>query len=592
MNVEKTFYYNENDYNKDIYGEFEQDIQKYIQEYSAKDYSQIINKDKRTNIVSIFSEMRTNIIKWYPFEPNKRILEVGANYGEITYELSKKCRELTVIEFSEKKINCIVKRLENQENLKCILCTNLKETKIDEKYDYITLIGISEYAEKIGFKNLEDMLKWAQSHLTEDGKIILAIDNKFGVKFLAGSTRNKNEEKFANYREHINTDYKLYGKEELKKILKNIEGTNYKFYYPVPNYRLTHLIYTDNYLPQNINYNIYYDDFEEILFEELSFMKEVIKNDKFDFFTNSYLIEISKNKVCDISFVNYSNMRKEEYKIITKIAPDKVIKEAYKTEGIKHIKQIQRNIKRLKELDFTTCEEINENQIISPYISICTMDEYLKRILLLEDNPKKFLYELDKWYEYLMNKIPKANGENTIFEKYSIEVKDKNELKFLKDGFIDLIFQNVFYNGEQYILFDQEWYDVAVPLEFILYRSIKQLFFLHKELEYKINKDEIYVRYNIKKYINEFERLEESWQKDIVDEEILSFYSKKWSRIISVEDIKFRNNQELGKVYLEKDKLQLELNKLQIEDKKIRKELEDLKNGSRFYRWTKFLKKG
>lgn len=591
MNIDKTFYYNENDYNKDIYGEFEQDIQNYINKYNVKDYNQIINKDKRTDIVSIFSEMRANIIKWYPFDKNKKILEIGANYGEITSELSKKCKEVTVVEFSKNKINCIVKRLANLDNLKCILCTNLKETKIEEKYDYITLIGISEYAEKIGFENLEDMLRWAQNHLTEDGKIILAIDNKFGVKFLAGSTRNKNEEKFANYREHIRTDYQLYGKDELIKILKNIEGITYKFYYPVPNYKLTHLIYTDNYLPQNINYNIYYGDYEEILFEELSFMKEAIKNDKFDFFTNSYLIEISKNKVCDMHFVNYSNMRKEEYKIITQITPNKVIKEAYKTEGINHIQQIKNNIEKLKELDFITCEETNENQIISPYISICTMDEYLKK-LLLENKQENFLSELDKWYEYLKNKIPKIDSEKTIFEKYDIDVKEKDKLTFLRDGFIDLIFQNVFYNGEQYILFDQEWYDIAVPLEFILYRSIKQLFFLHKELEFKINKEEIYLRYNIKKYINEFEALEESWQKDIVDEEILSFYSKKWTRIISIEDIKFKNNQELGKAYLEKDKLQQEKNKLEKENRKIKKELEDIKNGSRFYRWTKFLKKG
>lgn len=591
MNIDKTFYYNENDYNKDIYGEFEQDIQNYINKYNVKDYNQIINKDKRTDIVSIFSEMRANIIKWYPFDKNKKILEIGANYGEITSELSKKCKEVTVVEFSKNKINCIVKRLANLDNLKCILCTNLKETKIEEKYDYITLIGISEYAEKIGFENLEDMLRWAQNHLTEDGKIILAIDNKFGVKFLAGSTRNKNEEKFANYREHIRTDYQLYGKDELIKILKNMEGITYKFYYPVPNYKLTHLIYTDNYLPQNINYNIYYGDYEEILFEELSFMKEAIKNDKFDFFTNSYFIEISKNKVCDMHFVNYSNMRKEEYKIITQITPNKVIKEAYKTEGINHIQQIKNNIEKLKELDFITCEETNENQIISPYISICTMDEYLKK-LLLENKQENFLSELDKWYEYLKNKIPKIDSEKTIFEKYDIDVKEKDKLTFLRDGFIDLIFQNVFYNGEQYILFDQEWYDIAVPLEFILYRSIKQLFFLHKELEFKINKEEIYLRYNIKKYINEFEALEESWQKDIVDEEILSFYSKKWTRIISIEDIKFKNNQELGKAYLEKDKLQQEKNKLEKENRKIKKELEDIKNGSRFYRWTKFLKKG
>ena len=584
LKVDKSFYQTDNDYNRDIYGEYEQEIKDYIDKYKIEDYSQIIMQDKRTNIVSVFSEMRSNIIKWYPFDKNKNVLEIGANYGEITYELSKRCKEVTAIEFSEKKVECISKRLEETENVQVILCSQLKNTNLQKKYDYITLIGISEYAKKIGFNDLEDMLKWAKEHLSEDGKILLALDNKFGVKYLAGSTRNKDEEKFANYREHIHKDYQLYGKGELEKILKNIEGINYKFYYPVPNYNLTHLIYTDNYLPQKSRYNIYYREDEEILFEESSFLKEAIKNDQFDFFTNSYLIEISKNDLSNICFVNYSNMRKKEYKIITQIATDKVTKQAYREEGQNHIIQIQKNISRLKELGFSVCEKYEEDKILSPYILKPTMDEYLRK-LLIDDKKQEFLDELDKWFYYIKNKIPEANSENTIFEKYKIQIDDKHKLTFLQDGFIDLIFQNVFYDGSEYILFDQEWYEEPLPLEFIMYRSIKQLFFVHRELEKKIKKEEIYSKYNLESYIEVFEKLEEAWQEQLVDEEMLKFYSEKWSRIISVEDIKFKNNQELGKVYLEKDNLQKEKNEIQ-------KELNELKNGSRFYRWTRIFKKG
>ena len=45
--------------------------------------------------------------------------------------------------------------------------------------------------------------------------------------------------------------------------------------------------------------------------------------------------------------------------------------------------------------------------------------------------------------------------------------------------------------------------------------------------------------------------------------------------------MKFNFNQQLGKVYLEKDKLQNEVTKLQ-------NELNQMKKGSRFYRWKKF----
>ena len=56
--------------------------------------------------------------------------------------------------------------------------------------------------------------------------ISVAIDNKFGVKYLAGSTRNNKEVPFANYKNYVEKDYKLYGKTELENMLKQFSATN------------------------------------------------------------------------------------------------------------------------------------------------------------------------------------------------------------------------------------------------------------------------------------------------------------------------------------------------------------------------------
>ena len=135
IEVDKRFYHEDNYYNNDIYGEYREDIKQYINEYKTCEYDKIIEKDKRTNIVSIFSEMRANVIKWYPFEENKKILEIGANYGEITEELARKNLNITAIETSNEKIECLQKRLEHVANLRLILCTNLKELELEEKYE-------------------------------------------------------------------------------------------------------------------------------------------------------------------------------------------------------------------------------------------------------------------------------------------------------------------------------------------------------------------------------------------------------------------------------------------------------------------------
>lgn len=544
------------DYNKDIYGDYEKDIKNYIEKYKPEQYEKIIEKDTRTNIVNIFSEMRTNIIKWYPFEPNKKILEIGANYGEITQELVKITPGVTSIEFTKEKIECIQKRI--KENIKLILCENLKQLNLPEKYDYIIIIGTGEYAKKLGFKNLKEMLEWSYMQLSEEGKMLVAIDNKFGVKYLAGSTRNNKEVPFANYKNYIEKDYKMYGKTELENMLKQFP--KYKFYYPVPNYNLTNMIYTDEYLPKRSRYNIYYREDEEILFNETDFMEYAIKNSKFDFFTNSYLIEISKTDTSNVWYVNFSNMRQKQYKIITKITSEKVTKEAYGEQGKKHIENIQKNIEKLQQLGYTTCEKFQDGKILSQFINKPTMDEYLAR-LLEQDKKEEFIQELDKWY------------------------------KNLKQGFIDLVFQNVFYDGNEYIVFDQEWYKEEASIEQIMYRSIKSLFFQHNYLKNKITIEELYKKYNItQEKIEQFEKEEIKLQEEIVDPKILKFYSEKWNAITSIEDIKMKYKKQLEQAYLQIQEISNEKDKISEENERLVEEIKKLKN-SRFYKWTRFLRR-
>lgn len=591
-----------NYYNKDIYGEYKEDIKTYIYQNEPQEYSKIIQNDKRTNIHMIFSEMRANIIKWYEFDKNKKCLEIGANYGEITQELVKRLKKVTAIEFDDEKIDCIKKRLSKSENYEIKPCEKLSEINLEDKYDYIIAIGTAEYAEKLGFINLKQMLEWMYQKLDEDGTILFTIDNRLGTKYLAGSTRNKEEVPFAVFKPYINKEYKLYGKKELENIIKNAGIENYKFYYPVPNYNLTHLIYTDKYLPQNSQYNIYYREDEEILFNELELIKIARKNEMFPFFTNSYLIEITKKKEkqSNTCFVNYNNMRKKQYKLETKICTDKVTKKSYIESENNHIMQISQNVELLKKLGFCVCESYEKGSIVSEFMSKPTMDEYLNR-LIQQNQIEEFKKELDKWYNFTKDRLGIGYQGDTIFDKYSITVKNKENLTIVEHGLIDLIFQNIFYDGNEYIIFDQEWYVKGVPLEFIMYRSIKKILFQHNEIEKKLDKEELYKKYNIKDFINEFDQLEEKWQDEIVDKDVYDFYSQKWGRIRSIEDIKFDFYKKLGKVYEEKDEaqkvynekiqnLQQELTNTQMQLEETKKQLNDLKSGSRFYRWTRFLK--
>lgn len=57
---------------------------------------------------------------------------------------------------------------------------------LTEKYDYITLIGVFEYSEGyIGtHQPYVEMLRRISRHLEKDGKLVIAIENRLGLKIL------------------------------------------------------------------------------------------------------------------------------------------------------------------------------------------------------------------------------------------------------------------------------------------------------------------------------------------------------------------------------------------------------------------------
>lgn len=102
--------------------------------------------------------------------------------------LCKKAKQVTCIELSKKRSHINAWRHRNCDNLK-ILMGNFQDVEktLTEKYDYITLIGVFEYGEAYIQSDTPyvDFLKIISKHLKPDGKIVLAIENRLGLKYWA-----------------------------------------------------------------------------------------------------------------------------------------------------------------------------------------------------------------------------------------------------------------------------------------------------------------------------------------------------------------------------------------------------------------------
>ena len=123
---------------------------------------------------------------------------------------------------------------------------------MEEKFDYITLIGVFEYSEGyIGTKEpYVEMLSRISRHLNPGGKIVIAIENRLGLKYWAGCTEDHTGTYFEGLEGYTKTKgVKTFSKAELSDIISRAGEFSTAFYYPYPDYKFPMTIYSDDYLP-------------------------------------------------------------------------------------------------------------------------------------------------------------------------------------------------------------------------------------------------------------------------------------------------------------------------------------------------------
>lgn len=290
----------------DLYseGEVENELLDIVQNYQEKQFNNVIAERKKWSIMYHLSHIRANIIEWLPISKKETVLEIGSGCGAITGILADKSKKVTCIELSKKRSLINAHRNKFKNNIE-ILLGNFEDVERDivEKYDYITLIGVFEYGESYISKEnpYESFLKIISKHLGENGKIIIAIENKLGLKYWAGCKEDHIDKYFENIEDYTNTKgVKTFSRKELEEIIQKCGFYNYKFYYPYPDYKLPTQIYSDSYLPKRgeLNNNNRNFDKERILtFDESKVYDTIIKEGLFPIYSNSYLVVIEKGGI-------------------------------------------------------------------------------------------------------------------------------------------------------------------------------------------------------------------------------------------------------------------------------------------------------
>lgn len=359
---------------RDLYsdGDVEDELLEIVKHRLSSEYPDIIAQKASFPILYHLSPLRENILEWVPFPKDKtaKVLEVGSGCGAITGVLSAKAAAVTCVDLSKKRSLINAYRHRECGNI-LIRVGNFKDIEPDlgDDFDFICLTGVFEYGRDYigGDTPYEDFLRLLLPHLAEGGRILIAIENKYGLKYFAGCREDHLGSYFSgieNYRQ--SSGARTFGRNGLERIFQNCGVDEYHFYYPYPDYKFMKMLYSDEYLPgkgelaDNIRN---FDNDRMLLFDEKSAFDGLLEEGLFPLFSNSYLAVIGKG--FDVKYVRYSNDRAPEYAIRTEIVMDSmgqafVRKCALNEAAREHVRGMEVSCERLKERYQGGRLEINE----------------------------------------------------------------------------------------------------------------------------------------------------------------------------------------------------------------------------------------
>lgn len=313
---------------EDLYcdGAAEDELLRIARDYAEVEYPKIIEERRSWEILYHLSAQRENIVEWLPIDRGMKVLEVGAGCGAITGALAKKAGSVTCVDLSKKRSMINAYRHSDCENV-TIHVGNFQDIEPDLPcdYDYICLIGVLEYAQSYigGDTPFENFLNIIRRHLKRSGRIVIAIENRFGLKYWAGCKEDHLGTYFSGIEGYPDGGVvRTFTRNGLERIFLNCGIEEYAFYYPYPDYKFMTTLYSDERQPKmgELSNNIRnFDRDRMVLFDEKKVYDSILREGLFPLYANSYLAVIGpKPAVC---YVKYSNDRQREYRIRTEILP-------------------------------------------------------------------------------------------------------------------------------------------------------------------------------------------------------------------------------------------------------------------------------
>ena len=472
----------------------ESDLLSIVSDPSFNEFTSWRNKSDWAQYYHL-SPLRRNIMNWVSYgEKPLRILELGAGCGAITsFLVTIPSSQVVAVEGALDRAKVIQARCKDASNLQIHACA-LNEFKTDEPFDIITLIGVLEYAGR--YETGEDpflgVLSRAENWLSENGVLVVAIENQLGCKYISGCR----EDHYGTPFEGINgyphyTGVKTFTHNELSKKLTNAGLAEQKWFYPYPDYKLPSVIFSDKaFSTPSFDWIALTDVPPEPnenplpAFSDRAFLSLVQQNSNVGHFMNSFLVFAGKKPTAllqkhnDIIAVKSNvKFRARPYQTSTIFSGDEdgisvLKKRIFETLPIQH-KEIKLNIEQSPEPYYR--ETINLFDAILKFVENRKYGQALQCIKLwtelLQENALSYDEVRAKYFrEFTLNCFGKPVYEQVYGGKW------------ISGSFVDLIPLNILVplnkslNIENCRIIDREWgLTFDIPIQLVFDRGFKLL---------------------------------------------------------------------------------------------------------------------
>ena len=434
-----------------------------------------------------FSGLRENLLEWFPFRRDGKLLQVGAGYGALTGLYLRKMDQgrVTVLDPLDEELEVVRRRFDGAGNLE------LKKGRIGEfaaenggSFDYVVFVGSLT-------KDWERELKEAEGLLGRGGAVIAAFDNAFAMRYWTGDERPEDETALS-----------------LNQVRRAFPGG--RLYYPVPDFRLPVSIYSDRWLPKKgeiTNVSASYGRPRYLLADEEAAFDAVCEDGRFPEFADSYLVVMGGGELTD-EYIKYNRTRKPEFQLKTVIGTENgvpeegdssaagtgtgagrryVRKSALCEAGAAHIRSFGRKYELLKDLNprlkVLKPEFMDGGLTVSfPFLEGETLAEILGKQITDGEIGTEVL-------QRAMDEVLYADVKYTVDFTVTPEFTQVfGQIPPMKDhaytaSNIDALFENMMVCGGGIYCLDYEWvFDFPVPAHFIQYRNLSYFYNKYKSL--------------------------------------------------------------------------------------------------------------